>query len=211
MPTAEVLLRFSLTAFAIIIIPGPSVMFTVARGISLGKRAAILSVLGNNLGAYVSVILVSFGIGPIIQRSQVAFLVVSIFGGSYLIYLGYDTIKNRNQKTTEILTKTDYATSRQIVKQAFVVGVLNPKTLVFFAAVLPQFTDRSQGNVPLQLLFLGLIFWIIAFISDSIWGISAGVARDWLANSPNRISNLTLMGGVVIMILGVGILISLLR
>jgi threonine/homoserine/homoserine lactone efflux protein len=184
-------------------------MFTVARGISLGKRAAILSVLGNNLGAYVSVILVSFGIGPIIQRSQIAFLVVSIFGGSYLIYLGYDTIKNRNQKTTEILTKTDYATSRQIVKQAFVVGVLNPKTLVFFAAVLPQFTDRSQGNVPLQLLFLGLIFWVIAFISDSIWGISAGVARDWLANSPNRISNLTLMGGVVIMILGVGILISL--
>jgi threonine/homoserine/homoserine lactone efflux protein len=185
-------------------------MFTVARGISLGKRAAVLSVLGNNLGAYVSVVLVSFGLGPIIQRSQAAFIAVSVLGGSYLIYLGYDTIKNRNHKTSEILSKTDYATSLQIVKQAFVVGVLNPKTLVFFAAVLPQFVDRSQGSVPLQLLFLGLIFWVIAFVSDSIWGISAGVAREWLSNRPNRISNLTLMGGVVIMILGVGILISLL-
>jgi threonine/homoserine/homoserine lactone efflux protein len=209
-PSTDLLIKFALTAFAIIVIPGPSVMFTVARGIALGKRAAVLSVLGNNLGAYVSVILVSFGIGPIIQRSQIAFVLVSVLGGSYLIYLGYDTIRNRNNKTEEILKKTDYATAMQIVRQAFMVGVLNPKTLVFFAAVLPQFVDRSAGNIPAQLLFLGLIFWVIAFISDSIWGISAGAARDWLSNRPDRISNLTLMGGVVIIILGVGILISLL-
>ncbi len=210
MPSTDLLIAFSLTAFAIIVIPGPSVMFTVARGISLGKRAAVLSVLGNNLGAYVSVILVSFGIGPIIQRSQIAFILVSVLGGSYLIYLGYQTIKDRNKKTTEILNKTDYATSLQIVRQGFTVGVLNPKTLVFFAAVLPQFVDRTAGNVSLQLLFLGLIFWIIAFISDSIWGLSAGAARDWLATKPERISNLTATGGIVIMILGVGILLSLL-
>lgn len=210
MPSTDLLIAFSLTAFAIIVIPGPSVMFTVARGISLGKRAAVLSVLGNNLGAYVSVILVSFGIGPIIQRSQIAFILVSVLGGSYLIYLGYQTIKDRNKKTTEILTKTDYATSLQIVRQGFTVGVLNPKTLVFFAAVLPQFVDRTAGNVSLQLLFLGLIFWIIAFISDSIWGLSAGAAREWLATKPERISNLTATGGIVIMILGVGILLSLL-
>lgn len=210
MPSTDLLIKFSLTAFAIIVIPGPSVMFTVARGISLGKRAAVLSVLGNNLGAYVSVILVSFGIGPIIQRSQLAFILVSVLGGSYLIYLGYQTIKERNKKTNEILSKNDYATSLQIVRQGFTVGVLNPKTLVFFAAVLPQFVDRTAGSVPVQLLFLGLIFWIIAFVSDSIWGLSAGAAREWLATKPDRISNLTATGGLVIMILGVGILLSLL-
>lgn len=210
MPSTDLLIKFSLTAFAIIVIPGPSVMFTVARGISLGKRAAVLSVLGNNLGAYVSVILVSFGIGPIIQRSQIAFILVSVLGGSYLIYLGYQTIKERNKKTNEILSKNDYATSLQIVRQGFTVGVLNPKTLVFFAAVLPQFVDRTAGSVPVQLLFLGLIFWIIAFVSDSIWGLSAGAAREWLATKPDRISNLTATGGLVIMILGVGILLSLL-
>ena len=211
MPSTEILIAFAITAFAIIVIPGPSVMFTVARGISLGKRAAVLSVLGNNLGAYVSVVLVSFGIGPIIQRSQVAFILVSALGGSYLIYLGYQTIRDRHKKTGEILTKNDYATSLQIVRQGFTVGVLNPKTLVFFAAVLPQFVERGTNDVqvPIQLLILGLIFWLIAFISDSIWGLSAGAARDWLATKPDRISNLTAMGGIVIMILGVGILLSL--
>ncbi len=212
MPNADLLIKFALTAFAIIVIPGPSVMFTVARGISLGKRAAVLSVLGNNLGAYVSVILVSFGIGPIIQRSQLAFILVSILGGSFLIYLGFQTIRDRNKKTTEILTKHDYAGSLQIIRQGFTVGVLNPKTLVFFAAVLPQFVERGADDVPvpIQLLILGLIFWIIAFISDSTWGLSAGAARAWLATKPDRISNMTAMGGIVIMILGAGILLSLL-
>lgn len=209
MPSNDLLIKFALTAFAIIVIPGPSVMFTVARGISLGKKAAFLSVLGNNLGAYVSVILVSFGIGPIIQRSQVAFVAVSVLGGSYLIYLGYDTFKTRNKKTDEILSKNDFSSSLQIVRQGFVVGVLNPKTLVFFAAVLPQFVNRDADNIPQQLLFLGLIFWIIALISDSAWGLSAGAARDWLSHKPDRISNMTAAGGIVIMILGVGILISL--
>lgn len=185
-------------------------MFTVARGISFGKKAAFLSVLGNNLGAYVSVILVSFGLGPIIQRSQIAFIAVSVLGGGYLIYLGYDTIKTRNKKTDEILTKNSFSSSLQIVRQGFVVGVLNPKTLVFFAAVLPQFVNREAANISQQLLLLGLIFWIIALISDSAWGLSAGAARDWLATKPNRISNMTAAGGIVIMILGVGILISLL-
>lgn len=210
MPSNDLLIKFALTAFAIIVIPGPSVMFTVARGISFGKKAAFLSVLGNNLGAYVSVILVSFGLGPIIQRSQIAFIAVSVLGGGYLIYLGYDTIKTRNKKTDEILTKNSFSSSLQIVRQGFVVGVLNPKTLVFFAAVLPQFVNREAANISQQLLLLGLIFWIIALISDSAWGLSAGAARDWLATKPNRISNMTAAGGIVIMILGVGILISLL-
>jgi threonine/homoserine/homoserine lactone efflux protein len=212
LPNADLLIKFALTAFAIIVIPGPSVMFIVARGISLGKRAAVLSVLGNNLGAFVSVILVSIGIGPIIQRSQLAFILVSILGGSYLIYLGFKTIRDRNNKVVEILSKKNYAGYLQIVKEGFTVGALNPKTLVFFAAVLPQFVERGADDVPvpIQLLILGLIFWIIAFISDSTWGLSAGAARAWLATKPDRISNMTAMGGIVIMILGAGILLSLL-
>jgi threonine/homoserine/homoserine lactone efflux protein len=95
-----------------------------------------------------------------------------------------------------------------VVRQGFVVGILNPKSLVFFAAVFPHFVDRSQGNVTLQLLLFGVIFSVMAFCSDATWGVIAGTAREWLADSPTRLVVLRTIGACVMMTLGVIIVAS---
>jgi threonine/homoserine/homoserine lactone efflux protein len=94
------------------------------------------------------------------------------------------------------------ASTRRIVREGFVVGLANPKVIVFFAAVLPQFTDPARGHVPVQLLVLGAIFVGIALLSDSAWGVAAGSAREWLARSPRRLAALGGTGGLVMVALG---------
>ena len=83
------------------------------------------------------------------------------------------------------------------------VGLLNPKTLVFYAAVLPQFIDRERGHVTFQLLLLGTLFAVMALLSDGSWGLLAGTARQWLATDPSRLIRLRATGGVVMIALGV--------
>jgi threonine/homoserine/homoserine lactone efflux protein len=96
----------------------------------------------------------------------------------------------------------------KIVRQGFVVGILNPKSLVFFAAVFPHFVERSKGHVTEQLLIFGVIFSLMAFCSDSTWGLIAGTARQWLADSPTRLIVLRTVGASVMMTLGVVIIAS---
>jgi threonine/homoserine/homoserine lactone efflux protein len=95
-----------------------------------------------------------------------------------------------------------------IVRQGFTVGVLNPKSLVFFAAVFPHFVDRTKGNVTVQLLIFGAIFSVMAFLSDGTWGLIAGTAREWLSGSPQRLVALRAIGGCVMMCLGALIIVS---
>ena len=99
-------------------------------------------------------------------------------------------------------------TVRRSIRDGFWVGALNPKGLVFYAAVLPQFIDRERGNVTGQLILLGAIFSILAFFSDGTWGLLAGTARAWLATDNKRLERLRATGGVIMIILGVAILIS---
>ncbi len=87
-------------------------------------------------------------------------------------------------------------------------GFLNPKSLVFFAAILPQFVDRSQGRIIWQMIFLAFIFFVIAVISDSTWGLVAGTARHWLASTPTRIEKITGVGGIIILVLGLSVIYS---
>jgi threonine/homoserine/homoserine lactone efflux protein len=97
---------------------------------------------------------------------------------------------------------------RRSIRDGFWVGALNPKGVVFFAAVLPQFIDRDRGGVTGQLILLGAIFSLLAFISDGTWGLLAGTAREWLATDAKRLENLRAIGGVIMMILGISVLIS---
>jgi threonine/homoserine/homoserine lactone efflux protein len=87
-------------------------------------------------------------------------------------------------------------------RDGFIVGLTNPKSIVFFAAVLPQFADRAAGHVPLQLLLLGAIFVAIALVSDSMWALIAGTGRTWFTRSPRR---LDLIGGTSgLVMIGIG-------
>lgn len=186
MPPIGDVIAFAIASFLIIIIPGPSVLFTIGRGISYGKKAALVNVAGNSVGMFIGSLAVAIGIGTFVQSSDIAYALVGVLGGGYLVYLGYDAIKTRKDVAQALVTKSDPKSSTQLFKQGFVVGFLNPKSLVFFAAILPQFVDRSQGQIILQMIFLATVFFVIAVISDGTWGIVAGTARNWLVKPPTE-------------------------
>jgi len=196
--------EFVVAATLIILVPGPSVLFTVARAIAWGRLVAVATVLGNGLGVYLISIAVALGLGPILQRSPLAYHAVQWFGGAYLVYLGYQAIKSSSTHADEMKNVSkDRPTIIQTVRQGFIVGVLNPKTVVFFAAILPQFTDRNRGHLSAQLIFLGTIFALIAFVSDCGWGILAGTFRQWLASDVKRLIRMRKAGGYVMVALGI--------
>ncbi len=187
----------------IILVPGPSVLFTIARAIAWGRMIAVATVLGNGLGVYLISIAVALGLGPILQHSSLAYHAVQWFGGSYLMYLGYSAIKESAAHAQDMREVSESKPSiAKTIRQGFIVGVLNPKTVVFFAAILPQFTDREKGHLSSQLIFLGTVFAIIAFISDSLWGILAGTFREWLSTDVKRLIRMRVTGGVIMILLG---------
>jgi len=174
--------EYLIATVLIILAPGPSVLFTIARAISWGRVAAIATVIGNAIGMFLVSLLVALGIGPILQRSDLLYNLVQWAGGGYLIYLGYAAIAASKVDAADMKkTVGDKPSFLTSVGNGFWVGVLNPKSVVFFAAILPQFIDQDRNNVTAQLLLLGAIFALIALISDGTYGLLAGTVRNWLA------------------------------
>jgi threonine/homoserine/homoserine lactone efflux protein len=197
------LLAFSIAAFLLIILPGPSVLFVIGRSLALGRMGGLLSVLGNAVGIFTVAVLVAFGVGAIIEQSIVAFTVVKIAGGGYMIYLGIQAIRHRKQVAEHTMAAIAKRGRWRTLGEGYLVGVSNPKAVVFMIAILPQFVDHRAGNLPLQLIILGLVFITIGLISDGVWALTAGAARDWFARSPKRIAKLSATGGV--MMIGIGV------
>jgi threonine/homoserine/homoserine lactone efflux protein len=193
----------------IILAPGPSVLFVIARAIAWGRKTAVFTVAGNVTGAFALSTLVAIGLGPILQRSDLAYAAIQWGGSLYLMYLGVEAIRQRKIHAEDMRNQGDAAPGiARSMRDGFWVGALNPKGLVFYAAVLPQFVDRDRGNVALQLIFLGAVFSVLAFISDGTWGLLAGTARQWLATDAKRLEKLRATGGIVMIILGISVLIS---
>lgn len=199
-------IAFTIAALILIVIPGPSVLFSVGRALALGKLGGFLSVLGNTLGLIPVILAVSLGLGLIIAKSVVLFTILKVVGAAYIIYLGVQAIRHRHDaaaKADSIAKKPAW----RLIGEGFIVGMTNPKTLAFFVAVLPQFVDPNSGNVSLQMMELGAIFFLLGLISDSVWALSAGAARDWFASDPTRISRLSGIGGGMMIGLG-GVLLA---
>lgn len=208
MPSADRLLAFSVTALVVIVIPGPSVLFVVGRALAGGRRVAALSVLGNALGEYVQVLAVALGIGALAEQSVAAFTALKLVGGAYLVYLGVKTFRDRGSLAASLAHETDAPSDRRSFLQGLTVGITNPKTVVFLAAILPQFVSRGAGAIAGQILVLGLIFAVIAVISDSVWVLAAGGFRNWFARSPRRLELVGGAGGVAIAAVGAGLLVT---
>jgi threonine/homoserine/homoserine lactone efflux protein len=206
------LVEYVIAAMIIILAPGPSVLFVIARAIAWGRRIAVFTVLGNVTGAFVLSSLVAVGLGPILSKWHIAYVAVQWLGGAYLVYLGIDAIKKRKIHAADMKNQGSIEPNIQrCIRDGFWVGVLNPKGLVFYAAVLPQFVDIDRGQVTGQLLFLGALFSILAFISDGSWGLLAGTARAWLAGDTARLEKLRTTGGIVMITLGALVIASALR
>ena len=201
------LAEYIVAAVIIILAPGPSVLFVIARAIAWGRKVAVFTVAGNVTGAFFLSTFVAFGLGPILQNSDIAYIAVQWGGGLYLIYLGIDAIKHRKIHAADMTNQGDREPSAlRSMRDGFWVGALNPKGLVFYAAVLPQFIDRDKGHVTSQLILLGAIFSALAFISDGSWGLLAGTARAWLANDSTRLEKLRAAGGSIMIVLGLSVL-----
>lgn len=196
--------EYAIAAFLIIFAPGPSVLFTIARAIAWGRATALLTVLGNVLGMYTMSIFVSLGLGPILSRSHLIFNLVQWGGGFYLMYLGYTAIKDspRDAEGMRAIIEEKPSTL-QIVRQGYMVGVLNPKGMVFFAAIVPQFVDRARGSITFQMLVMATVFAGIALLSDGSWGLLAGTIREWFARDVKRLIRMRTSGGVVMILLGI--------
>jgi threonine/homoserine/homoserine lactone efflux protein len=202
MPPGDHLLEFAITAFVLIVVPGPSVLFVVSRGVALGRRAALATVIGNTGGVMVQAVLVALGLGALVERSDAVFTVVKLVGAVYLLILGVRMLRNRHG-LAQLHDATDVPKgTRRIVREGFVVGLTNPKAVIIFTVVLPQFADPSRGHVPLQLLVLAGLFLTIGVLSDSAWAIASGTARTWIARSTGRLEAVAGAGGVVLIGLG---------
>jgi threonine/homoserine/homoserine lactone efflux protein len=196
------LVAFALLAIPLILMPGPAVLFVVGRSLSLGRIGGLLSVVGTSVGAFVAAVVIALGVGSLLQESIVLFTTVKFLGAAYLVYLGVQAIRHRGDRARAVSAGVARRSTRRILAEGFVVGVSNPKTIVFLIAVLPQFVDYSSGNIPVQMIVLGAVFIGIALVSDSTWALAAGAARDWFGRSPRRVEHLGAAGGV--MMIGIG-------
>jgi len=199
------LLGFGVTAFVIIAIPGPSVVFVVARALSYGRTVALLSVLGNTAGLALAMVLVSVGLGTVVAESVLVFTVVKLAGAAYLVWLGVQALRHRSGvRVGDVVRRTPPA-GFVAARQGFVVGVSNPKAFVMFAAVLPQFVDRDGGAVPVQMLVLGSIAVVLGLVCDTSWALLASRLRTWFDARPARGRAVGTAGGCSMVGLGVGL------
>ena len=204
------LAQFVLASVAIILVPGPSVMFVIARAVAWGRLTALLTALGNALGMLLLSVFIAVGLGPLLQRYELLLIVVQVLGGMYLIHLGIDAWRHKQEHADDMVKIEEVKPiNYQILRQGFTVGALNPKALVFFSAVFPQFVDPDVGSITIQLLIFGAIFTALALVLDGTWGVLVGSSRDWFVTSRNRLVFLRTVGAVVMMALGVGVIIPI--
>lgn len=200
-PDLNNILLFSTAAFILIISPGPAVLYVTAKSMEQGKKAGFFSVLGVGAGAYLHVVAAAFGISALFAASTLAFSLLKYAGAIYLIYLG---IKKLTEKTDlsepELKGKPQYMTG--MFYEGVVVSILNPKVATFFFAFLPIFVNEEKGGLTSQILFLGLIFSVMAFLSDMIYVYLASKMASWLKNSPTYLKTQKYVIGSVYILLG---------
>ncbi|MEV0218756.1 LysE family translocator [Streptomyces sp. NPDC050704] len=207
MVSTDRFLAFAAMSLLVVMIPGPSVLFVIGRALAHGRRTAVATAVGNVFGSYLLVVAVAVGLGSIVERSVVVYMTVKLAGAAYLVFLGVQAVRHRKDvRASAIERHTDRSPARsdlRTVLDGALVGVTNPKGIVFFAAVLPQFVDHSAGQLPLQMLVLGLIPISIGLVTDTLWGLTAATARGWFARSDRRLSLIGGAGGFTMIGLGV--------
>ncbi|MEV3855593.1 LysE family translocator [Streptomyces sp. NPDC050095] len=205
MVSTDRFLAFAAMSLLVIVIPGPSVLFVIGRALAHGRRTAVATALGNVVGSYLLVVAVALGIGSLVERSAGLFVAVKLAGAAYLVFLGIQAFRHRHaMKASDIRGPAGPARGDlRTVLDGVLVGVTNPKGIVFFAAVLPQFVNHEAGHLTTQMLLLGLIPISIGLVTDTLWGLTASAARNWFARSDRRLSMIGGTGGFALIGLGV--------
>jgi threonine/homoserine/homoserine lactone efflux protein len=207
MISAGNLIGFTLAALLIIVIPGPGVLFVVGRALAHGRRTAVATAAGHAAGNYLVAACVAVGLGTLLQRSAPVFLAVKLAGALYLVFLGVQAFRHRHSLVSAMSSAAGASEGWRAVRDGFIVGVTNPKSFILFGAILPQFVNRGEGNVPAQMLLLALISVCMGLVSDVAWGVAASAVRAWFARSPRRYALVGGAGGLAM--IGVGVTVAL--
>jgi threonine/homoserine/homoserine lactone efflux protein len=195
-------LAFIVASIILIEIPGPSLLFALGRALTVGRRDAILSVVGNALGLGVQIAAVGLGLGAIVAASATAFTVLKVVGALYVVWLGIQAIRHRADARLQLDAVGNARSGAwQAVRTGAIVGLTNPKTVVFFAAFLPQFVTPGRPAAT-QVLVLGAVFAALAIASDVCWVFAASRAKQWFARKPKRLDTMSAAGGTMMIGLG---------
>lgn len=192
---------FAIAALALLLIPGPAVLYIVSRSLAQGRFAGLVSNLGIHAGTMVHVIAASLGLSALLMTSALAFAAVKYLGAAYLIWLGLRRIfgPDAAPDAPRSAVRRGYA---QLVRDGFIVNLFNPKTALFFLAFLPQFADVGRGHVAEQIAFLGLLFVALGLVTDSCYAMVAGAAGDWIKRKRGPLRFERYVTGVVMIGLG---------
>ena len=169
---------FIFASIILLLTPGPAVLYIIARSIDQGRAAGLVSVLSVEVGNFFHAVAAAFGLSALLLSSATAFNIVKYMGAAYLVFLGIHKLFSKTTQTQ--LTMMEPQKLSRVFSQGVTVAVLNPKTALFFLAFLPQFVDRSKGQIGLQLFMLGSLFVLMAIISDGTYALLASSARQWL-------------------------------
>ena len=181
MPSVSTLLVFAAASAVLVLIPGPAVLFLLARGVTGGRRVAVVSVAGIESATLCYAIGAALGLTALLASSAIAFATIRYVGAAYLIWLGLRALRSGRTAVAAV------PSGRRVFRQAFTVGIANPKVALFFLAFLPQFVRPDAGPARLQLLVLGLVFVLVALVLDSGWALLAGAASGWLRRHPKLV------------------------
>lgn len=201
MPDASTLAVFTLAAFALIVVPGPAVVYVLTQSVAHGRRAGLTSVAGIAAGALVHVVAAAIGLSSLLVSSAIAFNVVKYLGAAYLVYLGVRRLLGRDGSIAFV--DAPPKPLRRLFRDGFVVEVLNPKVALFFLAFLPQFVEPGLGRVWLQIVVLGAIFIAVGVVSDGMYALLGGTFGGILKRSRAYLRVERYVSGAVFVALGV--------
>lgn len=201
LPPPHDLVLFATAAIVLLLIPGPAVLYIVARSVDQGRLAGLASSTGIAVGTLVHVLAASLGLSALLVSSATAYSIVKYAGAAYLFYLGIKKFRER-PKNGNGMQHVEPIPMRKVFAQGIFVNVLNPKTAIFFFAFLPQFVSPARGHVTLQFFTLGMLFAVMGWMSDSTWAMSAGSAAHWLRGNRRFIENERYAAGTVYVGLG---------
>src|SRR5512137_592304 len=182
--TITTILLFLGASMALTVAPGPDNIFVVTQGLSRGRRAAIVTAWGMCSGITVHTLAASAGISALFYSSALAFQVVKYAGAAYLLYLAWQVLRERGPLAAAAVDETSGPNLKALYRRGFIMNVLNPKVALFFLAFLPQFTVRETGNIPAQMVLLGLIFMAQALVIFTIIGYFSGIVGGWIRRRP---------------------------
>ncbi|GAA3434771.1 LysE family translocator [Kutzneria kofuensis] len=201
MPTLSTILLFVAATMALLVFPGPAVLYIVTRSVSQGRAAGLVSVLGVHTGTIFFVLATSFGLSALLEASETAFQVVKYLGVAYLVWLGVQKLW-LSRGNEDDAAEPPRASLRRIFTQGVIVNLLNPKTLIFFAAFLPQFVDPALGSVTFQLVFFGVGFILLGIVSDGTYALLSSAIAGRLRRTARARRRLDRSSGVVYLLLG---------